>query len=286
MRHLIAAVSLLAAAAATGAAAQIFAEQRLGPASGVALAPRSLAATDDAGASWRDIMPAGARRLDGAAFAARADGWAVIVDANGAPCFARTTDGGRSWSWAPLPLTAADRERYGDQAWIDRLDGARGFVMLRLAGQAGFSHGLLLATSDGGAHWRRLPDPPLGERPVFVSREIGWLAGGPRGNQVFVTRDGAHGWTAVEPPRPASIPPASSVRYELAPHAAAGEVAIIAHYDAPRGATTAILRAAGRGWRAPTLLAAMARAARRRLPPRAARASRASISWMRRTAGR
>ncbi len=120
---------------------------------------------------------------------------------------------------------------------------------------SGFSHGLLLATSDGGTSWRRLPDPPLGEPPKFASPRVGWLAGGPRRDELFVTRDGGQNWTRVEPPRPSGIGPAVSVRYELA-GGSAGEVFVIARYVAAGAVTSAILRPRGGGWIAPTLLPA------------------------------
>lgn len=73
----------------------------------------------------------------------------------------------------------------------------------------------LLSTSDGGATWTLLPDPPIGDPPQFLSPERGWLAGGPAADELYTTTDGALTWRRVEVLVPNNIVGIKSVALDL-----------------------------------------------------------------------
>ena len=167
--------------------------------------------TGSSGFDWKDITPAGPsdQAISGIFFLNPTSGWLTRAIPGGLVEILRTQDSGQSWQAAALPLDSDDRMSFGNVAAIHFLDPSHGWAMLRRASTASFSLGMLLATSDGGATWQRLPDPPLGDPVRFVTTIDGWIAGGPRGDQLYVTRDGGQSWQSSQ------IGELTGVRYTL-----------------------------------------------------------------------
>src|ERR1017187_308951 len=94
-------------------------------------------------------------------------------------------------------------------------DALHGWIMLRATSSSNFSLGMLFATLDGGITWSKLPDPPIGEAVYFSSPTDGWLAGGPNGDALFVTRNAGQSWTRQQLPLPPSIDQPAGLSYTL-----------------------------------------------------------------------
>jgi hypothetical protein len=88
-------------------------------------------------------------------------------------------------------------------------------MMLRLPSSSNFSRGMLLSTTDAGKTWNALPSPPVADAIRFVSPSTGWLAGGPAGDQLYVTRDGGSHWERQYVPPDAAGDNANSQSYRL-----------------------------------------------------------------------
>jgi photosystem II stability/assembly factor-like uncharacterized protein len=102
---------------------------------------------------------------------------------------ARTTDGGCTWT-----------EIWRDGSGVGRILGSLQFVDSEF-GWLVAPYASLLATSDGGRHWRPVKLPGLNLESAYLSnRNSGWVAGGtPQGTAVFYTADGGSHWAAVLP---------------------------------------------------------------------------------------
>ncbi|MEO7323977.1 MAG: glycoside hydrolase domain-containing protein [Dokdonella sp.] len=156
--------------------------------------------TADAGRHWLDItpQPANFTGIDAVFFLDAREGWAVITrevspasETQALSSFARTLDGGATWSIEPMPAdTLADATPLA----LDFIDPRHGWLMARAPSGSNFQRGRLLRTDDGGHTWRVLPPPPIVAQPVFVSSQMGWLAGGPQRDHLHVTRDGGAHW--------------------------------------------------------------------------------------------
>jgi len=111
----------------------------------------------------------------------------------------RTSDGGKTW--ASSPLGTANTESRGAAAYVDFVDPDHGWVVVKLVSGSNFSIGNLYRTVDGGASWAKLAIP-IGDPVRFTTETDGWAAGGPAGDQLYVTRDGGKSWSPVdiEPP--------------------------------------------------------------------------------------
>jgi photosystem II stability/assembly factor-like uncharacterized protein len=173
--------------------------------------------TRDNGQQWTNITPAalGSGRIERVVFRTEREGWIVSLSEAGATgsdlTVWRTQDGGASWT----SHVAASLPDGGTPLAIEFADATTGWVMVQLPSSSNFSTGLLLATSDGGQSWKALPAPPIGGAIHFTSRSNGWLAGGPAGDQLYVTRDGGQRWArqVVSPPAGAEI--GSGAIYQL-----------------------------------------------------------------------
>jgi hypothetical protein len=156
--------------------------------------------TTDNGGTWKDITPDGvvAGAIEGVWFQDEGAGWLVAADPATADDTAvsssvyHTADGGASWQRAELPGDGP-----GGTAYIDFTTRDDGWVMIHDNSGSSVSLGELFQTTDGGATWRRLPDPPIGGKVSFTSASDGWLAGGPVGDELYRTTDGGNQWNRV-----------------------------------------------------------------------------------------
>jgi photosystem II stability/assembly factor-like uncharacterized protein len=76
---------------------------------------------------------------------------------------------------------------------LEFIDQHTGWALLKIKTGSSFSLGRLFATQDGGITWEER-STPMGERVVFADEEIGWMVGGPAGNQIYRTQDGGVTW--------------------------------------------------------------------------------------------
>ena len=177
---------------------------------GWALTDKHLLWTTNSGKDWSDITPSVSNlRILGAFFVDESAGWVVLSAAQADTnlnelVLASTSTGGHSWTFTEL-LSSSENSKYvpSESVAIHFANVSNGWVMVKLAAGSNFSRGLLLQTSDGGNHWKKLPDPPIGDPIYFIDDFVGWLAGGPEGNRLYTTHDGGLTWArvSVEPPR-------------------------------------------------------------------------------------
>ncbi len=181
--------------AVTGGVAQVAFSGRTGF---VAAGP--LFASDDGGATWRDVR----LTADNIAVApVGASVWVLDGCPGGMPCpldIRVSADGGHTWSELPTPPPLV-----GPDAAMVRVSATDAFV----AGSAGEPAGgsRLAATHDGGRTWETLPDPcapgMLGAAPAIAAlepTESGRRASRRcrgRARAVFRSRDGGHHWSAL-----------------------------------------------------------------------------------------
>ncbi len=231
----------LAAAAAYG---QDLSMGLLGNGSGWMAARNRVFRTSSAGLEWREITPPGTLTIHGVFFLDREHGWMLRASAAGALEMARSGDGGESWTAAAFGLSEEDASAFGGPAAIDFVDPSHGWAMLRRTSSSNFSFGMLFATADGGATWVKLPNPPLGDPVRFSSQRDGWLAGGPRHDQLYQTRDGGITWRAVRLAPPAGVEPSAAVRYGL-PRFGPDGGTLTAEYQAAGGAAVALYEMGG-----------------------------------------
>ncbi len=157
--------------------------------------------TKDGGGNWQKITPpaAGQASIQAVAFLDNQLGWAALVgeDSQGFPTYqlAQTADGGASWRMIPLSLFApGDVAALAAAVYLDFIDPATGWMMVKQATGSSFSLGTLFKTMDGGLTWTRL-SAPSGDAVYFVTGEVGWVAGGPAGDELFRTMDGGLTWS-------------------------------------------------------------------------------------------
>ena len=141
-----------------------------GNASGDVLGPAAYR-TDDGGATWTDITPAGSGMASDLSFADAQHGW--LGQWGGNPFFPTgsllvTSDGGTSWQ----TLTISSGVVPTQVALVDALHGYVGDIK-----------GRVWSTTDGGAHWRR---SDLGRAGMYSS--VGALR----------FTDAQHGWTVIQ----------------------------------------------------------------------------------------
>lgn len=163
------------------------------------IADNRLSATMDGGRTWQDITPAGHLTAQTAFFLDERQGWVILgADQGGSSnlSLTRTDDGGRTWQALPVVTLPFDNGQAVEQATIQFVDEQTGWLAAKLATGVNFSLGLLFQTRDGGLTWtpRTLP---IGAPVYFVDAMTGWVAGGARGDELYVTRDGGQTWQAV-----------------------------------------------------------------------------------------
>lgn len=201
--------------------------QLLTPQQGWALADRRLLWTDDGGIQWREVTPPQVARLieahvssiKGVFFRDAMHGWVVVsgppdADESTPLDVWRTTDGAQTWQPASLAPASPDfATALSSAAFVSALDDQHVWIVVQLASSSNFSVGELFQSTDGGAAWTQFP-APLGEPVHFANPSLGWIAGGPAGNQLFVTRDGGLNWQpqvlAVDGGQPSFVAPTFS----------------------------------------------------------------------------
>lgn len=158
--------------------------------------------TRDSGQSWVEITPAnlGSSVIQAAWFVDTQHGWLALtgLDASGSIAYrlARTSDGGATWQVTPLSLFApGDPDALAEAIYLHFVDAQTGWLVVKRATSSNFSLGALFRTTDGGQTWTGLA-LPIGEPVYFVTSDLGWVAGGPAGDQLYRTRDGGQSWQA------------------------------------------------------------------------------------------
>lgn len=176
----------------------IEAMQLLAPGKGWVIVNNHLYVTESNGETWQDITPAPLLEgeLLGVFFNDPALGW-VVGFTSGLTgqvemIVLRTEDGGKSWAAIASPLTPQEIHSIA-AAYPHFLDAQRGWIALKIQSSSNFSLGRLFATQDGGNTWEEL-SLLVGEPVRFVNANLGWVAGGPRGDQLLRTEDGGHTW--------------------------------------------------------------------------------------------
>jgi len=162
--------------------------------------------TKDGGRTWLDRTPIleGDPAVRAVYFLDEMRGWAAVAvptPASGPEGLASlevvaTADGGQSWRAETSPvLTVAAMALNLWTIHVQFIDARIGWVVIKTPSSSNFSLGRLFRTENGGVTWTELPIP-LGEGVRFVTRDLGWTAGGASGDELYVTRDGGLTWSA------------------------------------------------------------------------------------------
>jgi PKD repeat protein len=192
--------------AQTGAAQALRDFEMVSPTEGWILVGQQLYWTSDNAGRWDLItpdLPAGATVYT-TSFLDAQTGWVLwgnqATDGSLVLQIESTSDRGGDWKRAIIQtFTPGDPEAAVENASMDWLDASTGWVSLKQQTGSNFSAGVAFHTKDGGQTWQR-QDLPVGEPPQFVDSQVGWLAGGPAGDQIFKTQDGGDTWVEQAPP--------------------------------------------------------------------------------------
>lgn len=221
--------------------------------------------TTSGGKQWTDITPPGASNgtIESVFFLDTSSGWALLAsgtDGEQQPSFslAATTSAGTNWSVAPLtlPTLGPGYPLLGGDGWVDFVDAAHGWIMLKFATNNAVSWGIMLRTTDGGNTWSCVPgQPPMAEHFVFVTPTDGWLAGGPY-HELDVTCDGGDTWQEVSLSAPAQIPSPANATAGLPSFRDSTHGLLPVTYDGPWGTALALLTTndGGKTWRPSALI--------------------------------
>ncbi len=158
--------------------------------------------TQDAGGAWEKITPleSSPASIQAVAFLDAQSGWVVLSAAgsDGFPVYqlAQTTDRGATWQTFPISLfDPGDVRALAQAVYLDFIDPTTGWLAVKQAAGSSFSLGTLFKTADGGHTWTRL-ESPTGGPLVFISAEVGWMAGGAAGDEFYRTQDGGLTWSS------------------------------------------------------------------------------------------
>ncbi|MFU8771570.1 MAG: glycoside hydrolase domain-containing protein, partial [Anaerolineales bacterium] len=185
-----------------GSNGQIFRVTDLGMLSverGWLLVGRQLYLTQDGGKSWKQITPylvAGEQML-GVFFLDENTAWLVTRDttADNLRLYS-SADGGDTWESSTLEVGSGMVDLVYT-AQIQFSDPQHGWISFKIQSSRNFSLGTLLSTKDGGQSWVEYPQP-IGGEVHFVDEQVGWLVGGPTGEESYISRDAGATWEAVE----------------------------------------------------------------------------------------
>jgi photosystem II stability/assembly factor-like uncharacterized protein len=174
----------------------------ISPETGWALRGGRLLWTGDGGRTWGDLTPESVTQLLAATYLDAGHAWALGYVTGGDPGILtvfHSTDGGRTWQAASLPVASGEALEPVAAASLEFIDQDNGWVALKLPSGSSFSLGRLFATQDGGRTWQERT-LPLGEPVAFIDSGRGWVAGGPAGDPLYHTRDGGVTWEAQSLP--------------------------------------------------------------------------------------
>ena len=179
--------------------------------------------TETGGFEWKDITPSKSpgQSIASAFFLDTSRGWVLLIGSSpeaAEPSFdlASTTDAGDTWNTLPLQIEGGDPQhlRLGGGGDIFFVDSAHGWLNLNITSSSNFRLGIVLATSDGGDHWRVLPRcPRIAGSVYFTNERQGWLVGGPGDHEIYATWDGGTNWQPLSFFAPADASPAIDPTY-------------------------------------------------------------------------
>ncbi len=192
----------------------------ISPNTGWAVKDKSIYWTTDNGARWKEVGPnVGPEEvLEDVNFIDSQNGWALI-SWNGPTSLrqfrvAHTNSGGTTWQSGNAKPSAKFETDYSG-GWVRFCDARRGWLLLVFSTSQNFAAGVLMATTDGGATWSTIAQPPTVGDLVFVNEGDGWLAGGVGGSDLYQTHDGGRTWLRRYVKRPAGIKGASMDLYDI-----------------------------------------------------------------------
>jgi photosystem II stability/assembly factor-like uncharacterized protein len=212
-------------------AGTVLAAQLVTPTSGWALTRTALAWTGDGARSWRTITPRAvpADRVRGAFFLDPRTGWVVAsartreTGSQVQLAVYRTGDAGATWGWSSLgtldlggdDAAGGFEGGFGVLAQPSFVDQRNGWVSVQTSSRMYRAHYFLFRTTDGGATWTRLPQPPKVQRAVLSSPTRGWAvvtgraaatSGQGRGSPgLYTTTDAGRQWRRVGLTPPPSL---------------------------------------------------------------------------------
>ncbi len=146
---------------------------------------RQILATTDGGHSWA-VQQTGNLGLASADFIGNDTGWAV-----GADTLLTTSDGGQRWTALPEPCPVIRSVHFASATVGFAIAGGAPLEPGSLAPTSG---GQLLASTDGGRSWTRLPAPANPQSVCFANSQDGWLGAG---GALYRSTDGGAAWTQV-----------------------------------------------------------------------------------------
>ena len=156
--------------------------------------------THSAGWDWIDITPANLENftIRAVMFLNNHQGWLVLTspgeNQESRFALARTRDGGNTWQIITMALyQSGDVDALAGKVFVQFMDGDTGWLVVKRATGSNFDIGSLFKTTDGGDTWQRLI-LPIGDPVYFISKDIGWVAGGVSGAELYSTIDGGFSW--------------------------------------------------------------------------------------------
>jgi photosystem II stability/assembly factor-like uncharacterized protein len=168
--------------------------------------------TENYGKTWRETTPPRmpTRSIGHVYFLDHSHGWIISTDALNEEVDARfylhsTEDGGKTWRALLMQRATYDLRDDSFPSHIVFTDARHGWMFWHWSMMNSRLESLL-ATTDGGRTWRRLPDPPGPGPASFISARDGWIVGASEGfqgipyyedDELWATHDGGMHWQAL-----------------------------------------------------------------------------------------